>query len=81
MNMENVDQTATSESSMEDYSRTCSSSSDPVDDASSSSTSILSTNCKGPLYELSQLMAQLPIKLERTFKVFRGKVSVVHMSD
>ncbi|MBA0851290.1 hypothetical protein Goshw_017014, partial [Gossypium schwendimanii] len=45
MNMENGDQTATSESSMEDYSRsTCSSSSDLVDDASSSSTSILSTN-------------------------------------
>ncbi|MFQ6623837.1 hypothetical protein Gotur_004419 [Gossypium turneri] len=81
MNMENGDQTATSESSMEDYSRTCSSSSDLVDDASSSSTSILSTNCKGPLYELSQLMAQLPINLERTFKAFRGKVSVVHMSD
>lgn len=56
VNMENGDQTAASESSMEDYSRTCSSSSDLVDDASS-------TNCKGPLYELSQLMAQLPIKL------------------
>ncbi|XP_052876865.1 protein OXIDATIVE STRESS 3-like isoform X2 [Gossypium arboreum] len=72
MNMENGDQTATSKSSMEDYSRTCSSSSDLVDDASSSSTSILSTNCKGPLYELSQLMAQLPIKRGLS-KYFEGK--------
>ncbi|KAK8366788.1 hypothetical protein V6Z11_A02G140600 [Gossypium hirsutum] len=45
---------------------------DLVDDASSSSTSILSTNCKGPLYELSQLMAQLPIKRGLS-KYFEGK--------
>ncbi|XP_022715053.1 uncharacterized protein LOC111274574 isoform X2 [Durio zibethinus] len=72
MNMEdddinNIDDdvTATSESSLGEYSRSSqgsiSSSSDLVDDASSS-TSNSSTNCNGPLYELSELMAQLPIK-------------------
>lgn len=47
-----------SESSLEDSRASCGSmsSSDMVDDASSSSHS------SGPLYELSELMAQLPIK-------------------
>ncbi|WRX26512.1 hypothetical protein QQP08_018999 [Theobroma cacao] len=57
--------TTTSESSLGEYSRTSqgstSCSSDLVDDASSS-TSNSSTICNGPLYEMSELMAQLPIK-------------------
>ena len=67
MNMEDDDGdvTTTSESSLGEYSITSqgstSSSSDLVDD-SSSSTSNSSTDCNGPLYELSELMAQLPIK-------------------
>ncbi|XP_022715052.1 uncharacterized protein LOC111274574 isoform X1 [Durio zibethinus] len=82
MNMEdddinNIDDdvTATSESSLGEYSRSSqgsiSSSSDLVDDASSS-TSNSSTNCNGPLYELSELMAQLPIKRGLS-KYFQGK--------
>ena len=71
MNMEdddiNIDDdvTTTSESSLGEYSRTSqgsTSSSDLVDDASSSTSNSSSTNCNGPLYELSELMAQLPIK-------------------
>ncbi|XWS18941.1 hypothetical protein CRYUN_Cryun32bG0088100 [Craigia yunnanensis] len=76
MNMEDDDDvTTTSESSLGEYSRTSqgstSSSSDLVDDASSS-TSNSSTNCNGPLYELSELMAQLPIKRGLS-KYFQGK--------
>ncbi|XWS12009.1 hypothetical protein CRYUN_Cryun37aG0053400 [Craigia yunnanensis] len=75
MNMEDDDVTTTSESSLGEYSRTSqgstSSSSDLVDDASSS-TSNSSTNCNGPLYELSELMAQLPIKRGLS-KYFQGK--------
>ncbi|KAL4367879.1 hypothetical protein GQ457_05G025200 [Hibiscus cannabinus] len=64
INMEN-DETSACASSMED-----SSTSDMVDDASSSSSTC--TNSNGPLYELSQLMAQLPIK-RRLSKYFQGK--------
>ncbi|KAK8479036.1 hypothetical protein V6N13_078025 [Hibiscus sabdariffa] len=57
---------SSSSSTMKDSSVTCSSSSDMVDDASSS----LSSN--GPLYELSELMAQLPMKRGLS-KYFEGK--------
>ncbi|XP_039051745.1 uncharacterized protein LOC120193276 isoform X2 [Hibiscus syriacus] len=62
-NMENDDgeTSACESSSMEVSSTTRSSISDMIDDASSSSSST-STNSNGPLYELSELMAQLPIK-------------------
>ncbi|XP_007024332.2 PREDICTED: uncharacterized protein LOC18596034 [Theobroma cacao] len=67
--------TTTSESSLGEYSRTSqgstSCSSDLVDDASSS-TSNSSTICNGPLYEMSELMAQLPIKRGLS-KYFQGK--------
>ncbi|XVF26862.1 hypothetical protein REPUB_Repub14bG0056100 [Reevesia pubescens] len=76
----NMDVTTTSESSLGEYSRSnsqgsTSSSSDLLDDASSSSStsnSSSSTNCNGPLYELSDLMAQLPIKRGLS-KYFQGK--------
>ncbi|XVE88801.1 hypothetical protein DITRI_Ditri19aG0097800 [Diplodiscus trichospermus] len=79
MNMEDDDDDVitTSESSLGVYSRTSqgstssSSAAELVDDASSS-TSNSSTNCKGPLYELSELMAQLPIKRGLS-KYFQGK--------
>ncbi|TYI64560.1 hypothetical protein E1A91_D09G097100v1 [Gossypium mustelinum] len=53
----------------DEYSRTCSSSSslDMADDASSSSSTI-----DGPLFHLSELMAQLPIKRGLS-KYFQGK--------
>ncbi|XWS16278.1 hypothetical protein CRYUN_Cryun34aG0071500 [Craigia yunnanensis] len=76
MNMEDDDDvTTTSESSLGEYSRTSqasTSSSDLVDDASSSTSNSSSTNCNGPLYELSELMAQLPIKRGLS-KFFQGK--------
>ncbi|XP_022724339.1 uncharacterized protein LOC111281045 isoform X2 [Durio zibethinus] len=78
MNMEEYDHDdviTTSETSLGEYSRTSqgsTSSSDLVDDASSSSTSNSSANCNGPLYELSQLMAQLPIKRGLS-NYFQGK--------
>lgn len=50
----NSDSTSSSSSSF--------SSSDVVDDASSSSSTSSSSSSYGPLYELSELMAQLPIK-------------------
>ncbi|KAF8388880.1 hypothetical protein HHK36_025561 [Tetracentron sinense] len=54
-----------------------SSSSDLVEDASSSSSSLLN----GPLYELSELMAQLPIKRGLS-KYFQGKSqSFTHISS
>ncbi|XVF74494.1 hypothetical protein PTKIN_Ptkin13bG0114900 [Pterospermum kingtungense] len=66
-----------SESSLGEYSRTShegstSSSSDLVDDASSSTSNSSSTNSNGPLYELSELMAQLPVKRGLS-KYFQGK--------
>ncbi|XP_022721476.1 uncharacterized protein LOC111278958 [Durio zibethinus] len=71
------DVTTTSESSLGEHSRTSqgsvTSSSDFVDDASSSTSNSSSTNClNGPLYELSELMAQLPIKRGLS-KYFHGK--------
>ncbi|OMO70951.1 hypothetical protein CCACVL1_18555 [Corchorus capsularis] len=70
---------SSSESSMGEFSRTTtsqgstSSSSDLVDDASSSSnSSINSNNNNGPLFQLSELMAQLPIKRGLS-KYFEGK--------
>ncbi|XVF24889.1 hypothetical protein REPUB_Repub13aG0166500 [Reevesia pubescens] len=81
INMEDVDniddKTTTSESSLGEYSRTnsqgsTSSSSDMVDDASSSTSNSSSTNSNGPLYELSELMAQLPIKRGLS-QYFQGK--------
>lgn len=67
MNMEDDVITSSSESSsLGEYSRTSegstSTSSDLVDDASS-------TNSNGPLYELSELMAQLPIKYYKLLKL------------
>ncbi|KAG8483370.1 hypothetical protein CXB51_022315 [Gossypium anomalum] len=55
----------------DEYSRTCSSSSslDMVDDAASSSSS---STIDGPLFHLSELMAQLPIKRGLS-KYFQGK--------
>ncbi|XVE52011.1 hypothetical protein DITRI_Ditri02bG0086200 [Diplodiscus trichospermus] len=75
MNMEDDVTTSTSESSLGEYSRnsqgsTSSISSDLLDDASSSPSNSSSTN--GPLYELSELMAQLPIKRGLS-KYFQGK--------
>ncbi|GMI86081.1 hypothetical protein HRI_002277400 [Hibiscus trionum] len=64
-NMEDDDDGDETSSSMED-----SSTSDMADDASSSSSA--STDSNGPLYELSQLMAQLPIKRGLS-KYFQGK--------
>ncbi|KAF5466516.1 hypothetical protein F2P56_016434 [Juglans regia] len=52
------------------------SSSDMVDDASSTSNSCSSSShssVSGPLYELSELMAQLPIKRSGLSKYFEGK--------
>ncbi|KAE8714763.1 hypothetical protein F3Y22_tig00110190pilonHSYRG00007 [Hibiscus syriacus] len=46
-----------------------------LDDASSSSSST-STNSNGPLYELSELMAQLQSR--EVFQRFPGKISVVY---
>ncbi|GMI73056.1 hypothetical protein HRI_000974900 [Hibiscus trionum] len=77
-NMENDDDdeisvfSSSSSSSMKDFSITYSSCSDMVDDASSSSYSSTSINPNGPLYELSELMAQLPIKRGLS-KYFQGK--------
>ncbi|OMO66511.1 hypothetical protein COLO4_30527 [Corchorus olitorius] len=69
---------SSSESSMGEFSRTTtsqgstSSSSDLVDDASSSSNSSINSNNNGPLFQLSELMAQLPIKRGLS-KYFEGK--------
>ncbi|XVF86717.1 hypothetical protein PTKIN_Ptkin18bG0064300 [Pterospermum kingtungense] len=74
-NDENDDITTTSESSLGEYSSTSqgsTSSSDLVDDASSPTSNSSSTNSNGPLYELSELMAQLPIKRGLS-KYFQGK--------
>ncbi|KAK8592577.1 hypothetical protein V6N13_063150 [Hibiscus sabdariffa] len=60
---------SSSSSSIKDSSVTCSSSSDMMDDASSS---LYSSNSNGPLYELSELMVQLPIKRGLS-KYFEGK--------
>lgn len=68
MIMEGHDQatSSSSSSSLEDSSATngsSTSSSDLVDDASSTNSSSASSNSNnGPLFELSELMAQLPIK-------------------
>nr|XP_048323054.1 protein OXIDATIVE STRESS 3 LIKE 2-like [Ziziphus jujuba var. spinosa] len=76
--MDGDDASSSSSSSIGNSSSTCSnrsstSSSDLVDDATSSSTpsSSSSSHSNGPLFELSDLMAQLPIK--RLSKYFQGK--------
>lgn len=59
------DDIRSSASSLDEDSRSSSgstSSSDMVDDASSSTSYSSSSHSRGPLYELSELMAQLPIK-------------------
>lgn len=60
------DDAISTEASSEESNNSTQSSSDLVEDASSStsysSSSLSSTSSNGPLYELSELMAQLPIK-------------------
>ncbi|KAH9714052.1 hypothetical protein KPL71_020545 [Citrus sinensis] len=74
--MEGHDQATSSSSSLEDSSATngsSTSSSDLVDDASSTNSSSASSNSNnGPLFELSELMAQLPIKRGLS-KYYQGK--------
>lgn len=70
------DDAISTEASSEESNNSTESSSDLVEDASSStsysSSSLSSTSSNGPLYELSELMAQLPIKRGLS-KCYEGK--------